>query len=122
MTTASRGLLWAAYGWLTAGGVLHFAIDVISQYLRGKRVPGAETTLYYGMNSAYAFGQVLFGVVGLGLCWRAATLAGGLPFAMLSLVAVLGWLAIGFLFIEYWEPKFGIAVFGLLIVARLAIA
>jgi hypothetical protein len=38
-------LVYAAYGWLTLGGTLHFFIDVVSQYMRGKRVPGPEATL-----------------------------------------------------------------------------
>jgi hypothetical protein len=57
----ARYLTLAAFGWLTLTGTLHFAIDVLSQYLRGKRVPGPETTLYYRLNSAFALGQVLFG-------------------------------------------------------------
>ncbi|WP_145958942.1 hypothetical protein [Sphingobium sp. SCG-1] len=38
-------LAFAAFGWLTFTGTLHFAIDVASQYVRGKRGPGPETTL-----------------------------------------------------------------------------
>lgn len=32
-----RNLLYAAYGFLLLSGILHFSIDVVSQYLRGKR-------------------------------------------------------------------------------------
>jgi hypothetical protein len=39
-------ILYAAYGWLTWSGTLHFVIDVMSQYLRGKRAASTETTLY----------------------------------------------------------------------------
>lgn len=45
-------LLYAAYGWLLLSGALHFSVDVMGQYVRGKRSPGRETTLYYGLNSA----------------------------------------------------------------------
>ena len=58
-------LLYGAYGWLAIGGALHFAVDVVSQYFRGKRVPGPATTLYYGLNSTYAVSQVLFGALAL---------------------------------------------------------
>lgn len=50
-------LLYKAYGF---SGTRHFAIDVVGQYARGKRLPGTATTLYYGLNSAYALSQVLF--------------------------------------------------------------
>src|SRR5271167_347086 len=58
-------LLYAAYGWLLLGGALHFAIDVVSQYVRGTRVPGTEATLYYGLDTAYALGQVLLALLAL---------------------------------------------------------
>jgi hypothetical protein len=115
-------LLYTAFGWLTLGGLLHFVIDVLSQYLRGKRPPGGETSLYYGMNSAYALGQVLFGLVGLWLAWRATDLLGERPLVALSLAGAVGWLAIGFVFIEYWEPKFIAALFAVLIIAAAATA
>jgi hypothetical protein len=53
----ARYLTFAAFGWLTLPGTLHFVVDVVSQYLRGKRVPGPETTLYYGLDSAFATGR-----------------------------------------------------------------
>ncbi len=53
--------LYAAYGWLLLGGVLHFSIDVVAQYLRGKRAPGPQTTLFYGLNTAYALGHIWWG-------------------------------------------------------------
>ncbi len=84
-------------------------------------MPGADTSLYYGMNTAYALGQVLFGVGGLWLTWRAAELFfGEWPVVILALAAASGWLAIGFVFIEYWEPKLVAAVFGVLIIAAAA--
>jgi uncharacterized membrane protein (DUF441 family) len=112
-----RILFYVAFGWLTAAGLLHFTIDVLSQYLRGKRAPSAETTLYYGMNSAYALGQVLFGLIGLWLAWRAVEVLDEWPVIVLSLSATVGWLAIGFVFIEYREPKVIAALFGALILA-----
>lgn len=39
------GLLYGAYGWLLVSGLLQFGIDVVSQAIRGKRIPGPETTL-----------------------------------------------------------------------------
>lgn len=58
-------MLYAAYGWLLLTGVLHIGIDVVSQYVRARRVPGPETTLYYGLNSAYGLSQILFALMGL---------------------------------------------------------
>ena len=55
----------AAYAWLLLSGTLHFAIDVVGQYARRKRPSGAESTLHYGLNSAYALSQVLFAVLAL---------------------------------------------------------
>jgi hypothetical protein len=112
-----RILLYVAFGWLTAGGLLHFIIDVLSQYVRGKRVPSAETTLYYGLNTAYALGQVLFGLMGLWLTWRVAGVLDERPVVVLSLLGTIGWLLIGFVFMEYREPKVIVAIFGLLIIA-----
>jgi hypothetical protein len=43
-----KAFVYAAYGSLTLGGALHFAIDVVSQYARRKRAPGVESTLFYG--------------------------------------------------------------------------
>src|SRR5688572_4461803 len=60
-----RTFLYAAYGYLCFAGVLHFIIDVMSQYLRGQRAPSSETTLYYGLHSAYSLSQVLFATMAL---------------------------------------------------------
>lgn len=110
-------MVYAAYGWLALSGVLHFAVDVVSQFLRGKRAPGLETTLYYGLNSAFALGQVAFGLLGLFLAWRAMYLLCETPALILSVAAGLGWLAIAFLFMEYWEPKVNVGIFCVLILA-----
>ena len=112
-----KGLVYAAYGWLAFSGTLHFCIDVVSQYARGKRAPGVGTTLYYGLNSAFALGQVIFGLLGVWLAWRAITLVAEWPVLALSIAAALGWLAITFLFMEYKEPRFNAAVYAVLIVS-----
>lgn len=83
----------------------------------GKRAPGLETTLYYGLNSAFALGQVAFGLLGLFLAWRAMHLLIETPVLILSMAAALGWLALTFLFMEYWEPKLNVGIFCALIVA-----
>lgn len=110
-------LVFVAFGWLTLGGTLHFVIDVVSQYLRGKRVPGHETTLFFGLNTAFALGQVMFGLFGLLVARQALEVLGQWPAIVLCLAAALGWLAFSFIFLEYWEPKFAAAVFVVLIVA-----
>jgi len=90
---------------LTLGGPLHFFIDVISQYLRGKRIPGPEATLYYGLNTAYALGQVLFGLLGLLVAGQALAVLGEWPAVSLTLAAAACWLIFGLIFMEYSEPK-----------------
>lgn len=112
----TKHLVYMAYGWLTFTGVVHFSIDVISQHVRGKRTPSPETTLYYGLHSAFALGQVLFGLLVLWLAWRHREIATATPVIALSLVAAAGWLAITVRFMEYWEPKFNVTVFAVLVV------
>lgn len=70
-----------------------------------------ETTLYYGLNSAFSLGQVAFGLLGLFLAWRAMNLLSETPALILSIAAGLGWLAMTFLFMKYWEPKLNIGIF-----------
>jgi len=110
-------LIYAAFGWLSLTGLLHFIIDVVSQYIRGKRSPGLETTLYYGLNSVFSLGQLAYGLLGLYLAWRAKSLLVETPVLVLSLSVGLGWLATTFFFMEYWEPKLNVAIFCLLILA-----
>jgi hypothetical protein len=110
-------LVYTAYGWLVVAGSLHFIVDVVSQWLRGKREPSLETTLYYGLNSAFSLGQVAFGLLGIFVAWRAMGVLTQTPALILSLAAAFGWLAITFLFMDYWEPKFNVGVFCVLIVA-----
>ena len=112
-----KTLMYVAYGWLTFGGAMHFVVDVVSQYLRGKRVPGPATTLYFGLNTAYALGQVLFGVLCLLVVRQAPDVLRQGPAVVLSLAAAVCWLGFGFVFLEYWEPKLVAALFGALVVA-----
>jgi hypothetical protein len=118
----NKYLLYSAYGWLTFTGGMHFVVDVVSQHLRGKHVPGPETTLYYGLHSAFALGQLVFGLFGLWLAWRSREVLNALPVVTLSIAAAVGWLAITFLFMKYWEPKFNTAIFGILVVAAALMA
>jgi len=111
-----RNLLYGAYGWLLLSGILHFGIDVTSQYLRGKRAPGRETTLYYGLNTAYALGQVVFALLALLVVRNGGVFMGQWSGLTLGLVAAVGWLIIGFVFLEYREPRIIMAVFVALLV------
>ena len=106
-----------AFGWLTFAGVMHFGIDVLAQYLRHKRVPGPNTTMYYGLNTAYALGQVLFGTLGLLIARRAIDVLGEWPAILLCGVAAAAWFVIGLLSIEYPRPRFMVVIFGLLVLA-----
>lgn len=112
-----KTLLYATYWTLLAAGVLHFTADVLSQYFRGLRKPSYETTLYYGLHSAYALGQVVFALVALHMLRNGSTLIYSGVGTAISFVAVLGWLAISLLFIEYTPPKVFIAVVLVLLVA-----
>jgi hypothetical protein len=106
----------AAYGWLVLTGMAHFLLDVVSQYLRGIRSPGVETTLYYGLNSAFAMGQLAFGLLGLLVARRAMHLLGEVPVRALSIAVAFGWLAITFLFMDYWEPRVSASIFAVLVI------
>ena len=110
-------LAYATYGWLAFSGAIHFLIDVISQHLRGKRAPGPDTTLFYGLHSSFALGQVLYGLLCLWLAWTAPALAAQPQLTVLSLAAGLGWLAIASAFISYWQPKMNVSIFMALILA-----
>ena len=114
-------LSFASYGWLVLGGLVHFGIDVLSQRLRGTRVPGPETTLYYGLHSSFAFGQIAFGLLCLWLGWAAPELLARPPLTAISFAAGLGWLAIASGFITYWQPKLIASIYlALLVVAAVA--
>jgi NAD(P)-dependent dehydrogenase (short-subunit alcohol dehydrogenase family) len=102
---------YVAFGWLTFAGTMHFVIDVLAQYLRDKRVPGPDATLYYGLNTAYALGQILFGILGLLIARQAIEALRQWPVILLCVVAAAAWLAIGILFIEYGARKGAVKVF-----------
>ena len=109
--------IYSAFGWLAFSGTMHFIVDVVSQYLRGKHVPGTEATLYYGLHSAFSLGQVAFGILGLYLAKRNIHLLMETPIILLCLFSGIGWLAVTFYFMEYWEPKLAVSLFILLILA-----
>ena len=115
----ARYLTYAAFGWLTFTGVMHFAIDVVSQYARGKRVAGAETTLYYGLNSAYALGQVLFGLICLWAAWRERGLLREPVVVLLACAGAAAWLALTFTAMDYWEPKLNAGIFIALLIGAI---
>ncbi len=117
-----RWLVYAAYGWLVFTGAAHFFVDVVSQHLRGVRVAGVEAELYYGLNTAFALGQLVFGLMGVWLASRAPHLLKEAPALVLSAAAGLGWLVVTLLFMNYWEPKLNAAVFCLLVLAVAASA
>jgi len=110
---------YSAFGWLVFSGVMHFIVDVVSQHLRGKRVPSPETTLYYGLHTAYALGQVLFGLLGLLIIRQALPLFAQWPMRALRITAFCAWIIFCFTFIEYWEPKMNIGIFGALLILAL---
>lgn len=108
-------LLYAAYGWLLLSGTLHFAIDVVRQYTRGKRLPGHATTLYYGLNSAYALSQILFAALALLAISQGLSILGRWPGLSLGFLAALSWLAICALFLEYRQPRMTVGLFAALL-------
>jgi peptidoglycan/LPS O-acetylase OafA/YrhL len=118
----AKYLTFAAFGWLTFTGTMHFAIDVVSQHLRGKRVPGQETTLYYGLNSAFALSQVLFGLLCLWLARRQPDLLREPAVVALSVLGGAAWLALTFLAMDYWEPKMNTGIFVLLLGAAIVVS
>ena len=109
--------LYGAYGWLLFSGFVHFGIDVVSHYVRGKRPPGPQATLYYGLNTAYALGQVLFAVLALLLLQSGNPLLGQWPGLTLGFSAAAAWLAISLLFIEYPQPRIIMAIFAMMLAA-----
>src|ERR1700678_4579445 len=110
-------LLYAAYSWLLLSGTLQFAIDVVGQYARGKRPPGAATTLYYGLNSAYALSQILFAALALLALSQQLVILGRWPGLTLGFLAASSWLALCVLFLEYRQPRITVALFAALLAA-----
>lgn len=116
----ARYLTLAAFGWLTLTGTLHFAIDVVGQYLRGNHVPGPQTTLYYGLHSVFALGQVLFGLMCLWAVRRRPDLLRDPAIVLLSVAGAGAWLALTIFAMEYWEPKLNAGIFVPLLTAAVA--
>ncbi len=110
-TRLHAGLLRNAYGWLLLSGLMQFGIDVVSQAVRGKRVPGPQTTLYYGLNTAYALSQVLFAVLALFAIQQGLNALGKWPGVFLGLVAAAALLAVCFRSLEYPQPRATVLVF-----------
>ena len=110
-----RPLLYGAYSWLLVSGFLQIAIDVVSQHLRGKRVPGTETTLYYGLNSTYGVSQILFALLALFAIRQGATAIGQWSGVFLGLVAASSWFVLSLLFLEYPQPRITVALFAALL-------
>lgn len=110
-------LLLAAYVWLLLSGLLHIGIDVLSQHLRGKRVPGPATTLYYGLNSAYGISQILFALLALFAIRHGVVAMGQWSGVSLGLLAALAWFVLCVLFLEYSQPRRTVALFAALLLA-----
>ena len=83
-------LLYVAYGWLLLSGTLHFAIDVVGQYARGKRSPGPQHALLRS-ELRLRMSQVLFaalallaisqGLIILAVAWAESGLSGSFELA-----------------------------------------
>ena len=112
-----KTLATVAFSWLIFSGVAHFLIDVVSHHVRGKRTPGVETTLYYGLHSSYALSQLLLGIIGVLLARRALEILSSGPMVAVGAFAIAAWFAIGFAFIEYREPKIMVGIFTALFAA-----
>jgi hypothetical protein len=110
-------LLYAAYGWLLLSGLLQIGIDVVSQYLRGKRAPSTSTTLYYGLNSAYGISQILFALLAFFAIRQGVVALGQWPGVSLGLLAATAWFALSVLFLEYPQPRMTVALFAALLLA-----
>ncbi|MGI4828675.1 MAG: hypothetical protein ACRYFU_10875 [Janthinobacterium lividum] len=107
-------LLYGAYDWLPLSGVLHFVVDVVSQYLRRKHAPSPATTLYYGMNSTYAMSKFLLAALAL-FAIRQGVAAIGHGYGLaLGLLAACAWFVPCLLFVEYPQPRIAVAVFAAL--------
>jgi hypothetical protein len=112
-----KTLLYVAYGFLLLSAILHFCVDVVSQYIRGKRAPGPLATMYYGLNTTYAISQVLFALLALLALREGMVFMSQWPMQTLGLLAAATWLAIGFVFLEYREPKIAMAIFAALLIS-----
>jgi predicted outer membrane lipoprotein len=111
-----HSLLYGAYSWLLLSGLLHFGIDVVAQYIRGKRAPSPATTLYYGLNSSYAVSQILFGLLALFAIRHGLAAMGQLPGILLGLLAACAWFVLSLIFLEYTQPRATVALYAALLV------
>lgn len=112
----STVLLYVAYSWLMLSGLLQIGIDVISQHLRGVRKPGIETTLYYGLNTAYGLSQILFAALALHVTYQFGPQLLSRSIGLcIGLVAAAAWLAFCVAFIAYPHPRMTVVVFALLL-------
>jgi len=111
-----RSLLYGAYSWLLISGLLHFGIDVVSQYLRGKRAPSPATTLYYGLNSSYALSQILFAMLALFAIRQGMAAMGQWSGIALGLLAACAWFVLSIIFLEYTQPRMTVALYAALLV------
>ena len=84
---------------------------------REKRPPGTATTLYYGLNSAYALSQVLFAALALLAISQGLIILGRRPGLIPGFLTALSWLAICVLFLEYRQPRMTVALFAALLAA-----
>lgn len=115
-------IFYVLYGWLSFAGSAHFLVDVVSYRLRGLRTPSAETTLYYGLHSSFALGQVVLGALGIWLAWRSPRLLSEPAVLFISGVAALSWLAITVFFMHYWPPRINAVIFAALVIVAAVIS
>ena len=108
-------LVYTAYGWLLVSALLQLGIDVVSQYVRGKRPPGPQTTLYYGLNSTYAVSQVLFAALALLAVHQGMSSMDRWPGISLGFVAACAWFVLLWLFFEYSQPRMALLLFAALL-------
>lgn len=58
-------------------------------------------------------------MTGLLLAWRAPQIFGQVPLLAISFIVGLGWLAITFQFMNYWEPKLNVSIFCALVLVAI---
>lgn len=84
-------------------------------------MPGKESTLYYGLNSAFALSQVLFGLLCLWAVRRQPDLLRDPTVMALSVAGGAAWLALTFLAMDYWEPKLNAGIFAVLLATAIVV-
>ena len=96
-------ILYIAFRWLLLSGILQFAIDVVWEHSRKKHVPGTETSLVYGLNMAYALGQIIVALMGIRALRAEWEFISQGSVIVLGLLAAIGWLVISRRFIKHRE-------------------